>query len=96
VGATIVSRATRSEPSNSVDDLVAFDGRHVALSVRDFTAGASSPTRLRLLNATDLSPLADYDLDNAARGLTASGPWLAIATGTSLRIASPACSLAGN
>lgn len=93
VGATIVSRATRRELPNSVDDLIALDDRQVALSTRDLTPGVSSPMRLRLFAATDLSLLANYDLDNPAQALTSYGQWLAIATGTSLRIATPACSL---
>jgi hypothetical protein len=96
VGTTIVSRGTHVEPLGTVDDVVAFDERRVALSVRDLTPGASSPIRLRIFNAADLSPLADYDLDNEAQALTSQGPWLAIATGTGLRIAAPACSLGSN
>lgn len=96
VGTTIVPRGTHVEPLGTVDDVVAFDDRQVALSVRDLTPGASSPIRLRILNAADLSPLADYDLDNAAQALTSHGPWLTIATGTSLHIAAPACSLGNN
>jgi hypothetical protein len=96
VGTSIVPRGTHVEPLGTVDDLVAFDDRQVALSVRDLSPGASSPIRLRIFNAANLSPLADYDLDNAAQALTSHGPWLAIATGTSLRIAAPACSLGNN
>jgi hypothetical protein len=89
-GAATVSRGARDWSANSVHDLVAFDGRRLGVSLRNW-AGSGPAFQLQVLNADDLSVLTEYGLENPARALLTQGEQLLIATGTNLHVAAPAC-----